>query len=68
MNKALQYARQRRDHAYELYIQYSKPNILNKDATTAIANEQYFMGRWHEALDHVWQLEQLMQRERANAA
>jgi hypothetical protein len=57
MEKALEYARRRRDNAYVLYS-------INADHSRndyTLADEQYYMGKWHEAMDHYWYLEKLTQ-------
>ena len=53
-NEQLQYARQRRDNAYTLYTIHAD---RSREQYT-LANEQYYMGKYHEALDHYWYLEQ----------
>jgi hypothetical protein len=54
MDNILKYARERRDRAYAQYIERTQQYAYDYK----LADEQYFMGRWHMALDFVWELEQ----------
>jgi hypothetical protein len=56
VKQALEYARQRRDNAYLLYSIHANPDKENY----TLANEQYFMGKYHEAVDHYWFLIKLI--------
>ena len=47
----MEYARQRRDNAYLLYSIHRNGEL---------ANAQYYMGKWHEALDHYRYLEKIV--------
>jgi hypothetical protein len=55
LKKTLELLRKKRDIAYEQYVGARNNNL---------ADEQYFMGKWHALMDLVWQLEKGQQNGR----